>query len=148
MNTEEKVQWLTDRALIKESIYRYAAMTDDKQWPQLRALMDPEVVAVYAGHDTLVGVEAVIEFIQRATERVVWGHHKLSVAYIDFDGDEAKALTYHTSHSVVAGDPDTVVVKVARYQDTLRRDERGSWRFIHKLMEPGWNEKRQFEQRR
>ena len=65
--------------------------------------------------------------------------------HVDIDGDEASALTYHTSHQTDDADPDTVIVIVARYRDVLRRQD-GEWKIADKLMEIGWIEQRHASQ--
>jgi hypothetical protein len=42
-------------------------------------------------------------------------------------------------------DPDTVIVIVARYKDSLRR-EAGTWKIVDKYMEIGWLEERHYSQ--
>ena len=39
------------------------------------------------------------------TKDKAWQHHKLTVYHVDIDGDEARALTYHTSHQTTVGRP-------------------------------------------
>jgi hypothetical protein len=75
------------------------------------------------------------------TKDKAWQHHKLTVYHVDIDGDEARALTYHTSHQTTFDDPDTVQVIVARYRDVLRRDGDG-WKIANKVFEIGWMEER------
>ena len=147
MSLEDDVRTLLDRQRIADNIYRYASATDDKDWDRLRSLFADDVIASYAGHPDIEGADALVKFIAAATAHVTWGHHMMSVAHIDIDGDVASTLTYHTSHSVCDGDPDTVIVKVARYRDVQRRQADGSWRFTRKVMEPGWNETRHARQR-
>ena len=57
----------------------------------------------------------------------------------------ARTLTYHTSHQTTVEDPDTVIVLVARYKDSLRR-QGGTWKIFDKYMEIGWLEERHYSQ--
>lgn len=148
MALADQVTELLDKRAIEEVLYRYASATDGKEWDALREVLSEDVLGEYAGHDPVHGREALIRWIQAATERVRWGHHKLTVYSVEISGDSAKALTYHTSHSVLFDDPDTVIVKISRYRDELTRTEQGAWVIAHKVLEDGWNEKRSAPQRR
>ena len=54
---------------------------------------------------------------------VVWQHHLLSVYHVEVDGDDAKALVYHTSHQLFEDDPDSAKLLVGRYHNELRREQ-------------------------
>ncbi len=83
-----------------------------------------------------------MKWIDEMTATKTWQHHKLNVYHIDFTGpDEARTLTYHTSHQTDSEDPGAVVLIVARYRDTLRRTADG-WKITEKIMESGWSERR------
>jgi hypothetical protein len=65
----------------------------------------------------------------------------LSVYHVDIDGDEATALTYHTSYQITRDRPDEAAMIVARYHDRLVRVD-GRWLIREKRMEIGWRETR------
>ncbi len=103
--------------------------------------MADDVVAQYGDHPPIEGADALVESIRAATKDRPWQHHKLTVYHVDINGDEATALTYHTSHQTTVEDPDTVLVIVARYHDVLRRHGT-TWQIARKAMEIGWRESR------
>ena len=83
----------------------------------------------------------VARWIAEATATVVWQHHLLSVYHVDVDGDDAKALVYHTSHQVFEDAPDTAKLLVGRYHLELRR-EPGGWRISRLVLEILWGEEK------
>jgi hypothetical protein len=55
--------------------------------------------------------------------------------------DHAQALTYHTSHQISTGEPESVRLLVGRYRDRLVRVD-GRWLISNKHFEIGWRETR------
>ena len=145
LDLERTVQDLVDRQQITDTLYRYASTIDYKDYPTLRSLFVDDAVGQYGGADPIRGADNIVKWIDEATQDRAWQHHKLTVYHIDIDGDEAKTLTYHTSHQTTVDDPDNVIVIVARYKDTLRRDG-GTWKIADKYMEIGWIEERRASQ--
>ena len=145
MDLERAVQDLVDRQQIADTLYRYASSIDDKDYMTLRSLFVDDAVGKYGDAPAIEGADQIVKWIDEATQDRAWQHHKLTLYHIDLDGDEARTLTYHTSHQTTTDDPDTVIVIVARYKDVLRR-EGGTWKIADKLMEIGWVERRQASQ--
>jgi 3-phenylpropionate/cinnamic acid dioxygenase small subunit len=149
MDIERAVRDLVDRQQIADTLYRYASSIDDKDYVTLRSLMVDDAVGKYGDAPAIEGADQIVKWIDEATQDRAWQHHKLTVYHvdidIDIDGDEARALTYHTSHQTTVDDPDTVIVIVARYRDVLRR-EGGTWKIADKRMEIGWVEQRHASQ--
>ena len=141
MDIERTVQDLVDRQQIADTLYRYASSIDYKDYPTLRSLFVDDAVGKYGDAPAIEGADEIVKWIDEATKDRAWQHHKLTVYHVDIDGDEARALTYHTSHQTTVDDPDTVIVIVARYRDVLRR-EGGTWKIADKRMEIGWIEQR------
>jgi 3-phenylpropionate/cinnamic acid dioxygenase small subunit len=141
MDTERAVQELLDRQRIEDTLYRYASTIDDKDFARLRELFTDDVVGTYGDFPTIHGADELVRWIDGMTKDKAWQHHKLTVYHVDIDGDEAHALTYHTSHQTTVDDPDTVLVIVARYRDVLRRAGAG-WKIANKVFEIGWTEER------
>lgn len=137
-----QVRRLVDRQEIADVLYRYASCVDYKDFATLRSLFVDEAHGVYTTVAELTGADEIVKWIDSMTATKTWQHHKLNVYHIDFTGpDEARTLTYHTSHQTDSGDPGAVVLIVARYRDTLRRTPDG-WKIVEKIMEPGWSERR------
>ncbi len=132
---------LQDRLDITDVIYRYASTIDSFDHEGLRAVLADDLVAKYGNGEEIVGGDAVAAWIAEAIAPVVWQHHLLSVYHVDVDGDEAKALVYHTSHQVFEDDPDSAKVLVARYHNQLRREADG-WKISKLVFELLWGESR------
>ena len=82
----------------------------------------PAQPATGRGADPVIGGDAVAAWIGEAIAPVIWQHHLLSVYHVEVDGDDAKALVYHTSHQVFEDEPDSAKVLVGRYHNELRRE--------------------------
>jgi uncharacterized protein (TIGR02246 family) len=141
VNLEAAVQELLDREAIRETLLRYASTIDAKDWDGLRAVFaDDASITMVAGVKTK-GADHIVDYIRHRCRKRLWQHHLLSVYEILIDGDEASALTYHTSHQLTEGKPEAVLLLVAKYRDRLRRNG-GRWQITEKTMELGWYEER------
>ena len=135
------MQELLDFHRVSQTLYRYASSVDKKDWAAVRALFTDDATARYGNYAPLEGADAIVEFIASASEKRSWLHHLISVYHVEVEGDEASALTYHTSHQIDEADPTTVGVIVARYHDRLRLMD-GDWKIVDKWMEIGARERR------
>ena len=141
MNIEASVKELLDREHIRDTLYRYAACIDVKDWEGLKGVFADEAAITMVGGAQAKGPEEIAKYIAHRCRKREWQHHLLSVYHIDIKGDEASALTYHTSHQKTAGKPEHILQLVARYRDRLRRID-GHWKIVEKNMELGWYEER------
>jgi 3-phenylpropionate/cinnamic acid dioxygenase small subunit len=142
MDIEATLRALVDRQQIVDTLYRYASTIDAKDYPRLRSLFVDDAVAQYAGAEPIHGADAIVAWIDSMTLDRAWQHHLVNVYHVDFEGpDQARTLTYHTSHQTTTADPDTVIVIVARYRDVLHRVN-GGWKIAEKVMDVGWMEER------
>jgi hypothetical protein len=131
----------SDREQVEETLYRYASTIDAGDHERLRTLLTDDARAKYGARDWLEGADAVVSFIRDKGADVGWQHHLLSVYHVDIDGDEATALTYHTSYQITRDRPDEAAMIVARYHDRLVRVD-SRWLIQEKRMEIGWRETR------
>jgi hypothetical protein len=131
----------SDREQVEETLYRYASTIDAGDHERLHTLLTEDARAKYGARDWLEGADAVVSFIRDKGADVGWQHHLLSVYHVDIDGDEATALTYHTSYQITRDRPDEAAMIVARYHDRLLRVD-GRWLIREKRMEIGWRETR------
>ena len=141
MNIEASVKELLDREHIRDTLYRYASCIDVKDWEGLKGVFADEAAITMVGGAQAKGPEEIAKYIAHRCRKREWQHHLLSVYHIDIKGDEASALTYHTSHQKTAGKPEHILQLVARYRDRLRRID-GHWKIVEKNMELGWYEER------
>jgi hypothetical protein len=139
VTSDAAVRALQDRADVTDVLYRYASTIDAFDHAGLRGVLADDVWAQYGNADPVAGGDALARWIEEATATVVWQHHLLSVYHVDIDGDDAKALVYHTSHQLFEEDPDTAKLIVGRYRGELRR-EPGGWRISRLVLEVLWAE--------
>jgi hypothetical protein len=139
LSTDAAVRALQDRMDITDVLYRYASTIDAFDHAGLRCVLADDLWAQYGNAEPVVGGDALARWIGEATADVVWQHHLLSVYHSDVDGDDAKALVYHTSHQVFEDDPDTAKLIVGRYHCELRREPDG-WRIRRIVLEILWAE--------
>ena len=139
LSTDAAVRALQDRVDVTDVLYRYASTIDAFDHAGLRRVLADDLWAQYGNAEPVVGGDALARWIDEATADVVWQHHLLSVYHVDVDGDDAKALVYHTSHQVFEDDPDTAKLIVGRYHCELRR-EPGGWRISRIVLEILWAE--------
>ena len=130
---------IQDRIEITDVLYRYASTIDTFDVDGLRATLADDLWARYGNADPVIGGDAVAAWIAEMTASVVWQHHLLSVYHVEVDGDEAKALVYHTSHQLFEDEPESAKVLVGRYHNELRR-EAGGWRISKLVLELLWGE--------
>ena len=142
---ERALQAVIDRLQVEDVILKYASSIDFKDYPALRSTLADDVVAQYGPATPIEGGDTLVSWIEEMGADRLWQHHLLNVYHVDVDGDVARALVYHTSHSASESEPDDVLVIVARYKDTLRRVD-GSWKIADKRMELCWMETRHFSQ--
>jgi hypothetical protein len=132
---------VADRLAIADVLLGYGASIDRGDWAALRTVLADDLVAQYADGEPLEGADTVVAWIRGSTRTALWQQHFLSVAEVVLDGDTASALVNHTSHRVVAEEPDIANVNVGRYHDELRRGDDG-WRISRLRLELLWSERR------
>jgi hypothetical protein len=141
LSADPAVRALQDRMDITDVLYRYASSIDRFDLEGLRGTLADDLWAQYGNAEPVSGGDAVAGWIGEAIANVVWQHHLLSVYHVEVDGDEARALVYHTSYQVFEDDPDTAKLLVGRYHDELRR-EPGGWRISRLVLEILWAEEK------
>ncbi len=134
---DDALRRLVDRMDVSDTLYRYSSSVDNRDWSGLRSVLADDVRMRFGNGDWIVGADAVVATLEGAIAGVLWSHHFVTVYHVDVDGDEATALTYHTSHQVPAVEPDVARVVVGRYHDRLRRTDAG-WKIATKAMEIFW----------
>ncbi len=138
-STDAALRTIQDRIDITDVLYRYASTIDRFDHEGLRATLADDLWAQYGNADPVIGGDAVAAWIGEAIAPVVWQHHLLSVYHVEVDGDDGKALVYHTSHQVFEDEPDSAKVLVGRYHNELRREADG-WKISRLVLELLWAE--------
>jgi ketosteroid isomerase-like protein len=139
VSAETALRTIQDRIEITDVLYRYASTIDRFDLEGLRETLADDLWAQYGNADPVIGGDAVARWIADAIAPVTWQHHLLSVYHVEVDGDEAKALVYHTSHQLFENEPESAKVLVGRYHNQLRR-EPGGWKISKLALELLWGE--------
>jgi len=145
MTDDALLRRVLDRQAIEDTLYKYAATIDLKDYVGLRTVFTDDVVAQYAGAPEVHGADQLVAWIREMSPTQGFQHHLINVYEVEIEGDEAKTYTYHTSHQVDTTTPDHVYLIVGRYRDVLRRVD-GRWLIADKRMEVGWMEQREYSQ--
>jgi ketosteroid isomerase-like protein len=139
LSADPALRVIQDRIDISDVLYRYASTIDKFDLDGLRDTLSDDLWALYGNAEPVIGGDAVAAWIGEAIEPVIWQHHLLSVYHVEVDGDDAKALVYHTSHQVFRDEPESAKVLVGRYHNELRR-EAGGWKISRLVLELLWGE--------
>ena len=139
LSADPALRVIQDRIDISDVLYRYASTIDEFDLDGLRSTLSDDIWGQYGNAEPVLGGDAVAAWIGEAIEPVIWQHHLLSVYHVEIDGDDAKALVYHTSHQVFRDEPESAKVLVGRYHNELRRDV-GGWKISRLVLELLWGE--------
>jgi len=139
VSVEQTLRTIQDRIEITDVLYRYASTIDRFDLEGLRDTLADDLWAQYGNADPVIGGDAVVAWIAEAIAPVTWQHHLLSVYHVEVDGEEAKALVYHTSHQLFEDEPESAKVLVGRYYNELRRGGDG-WKISRLVLELLWGE--------
>ncbi|MFL5828892.1 MAG: nuclear transport factor 2 family protein [Solirubrobacteraceae bacterium] len=139
LSADPALRAIQDRIDISDVLYRYASTIDEFDLDGLRSTLSDDIWAQYGNAEPVLGGDAVAAWIGEAIEPVIWQHHLLSVYHVEVDGDDAKALVYHTSHQVFRDEPESAKVLVGRYHNELRREADG-WKISRLVLELLWGE--------
>jgi ketosteroid isomerase-like protein len=139
VSVEETLRAIQDRIEITDVLYRYASTIDAFDLDGMRGTVTDDLRAQYGNAEPVVGGDAVAAWIAEMIAPVIWQHHLLSVYHVEVNGDDAKALVYHTSHQLFEDEPETAKVLVGRYRNELRREADG-WKISQLVLELLWGE--------
>ncbi len=139
ISADPALRAIQDRIDITDTLYRYASTIDKFDVGGLRGTLADDLFAQYGNADPVLGGDAVAAWISEMIQPVVWQHHLLTVYHVEVDGDDAKALVYHTSHQVFEDEPESAKVLVGRYHNELRREPDG-WKISKLVLELLWGE--------
>jgi 3-phenylpropionate/cinnamic acid dioxygenase small subunit len=130
---------LQDRQEIEDVLYRYSSAVDSFDYDGVRSALADDIEAHYGNADPVHGADALVVWIEQATQTIIWQHHLLNVYQVKIDGDQAQALSYLTSYQVFNENKHAAVILVARYHDELRHSSDG-WKISKRTMELLWGE--------
>jgi hypothetical protein len=137
----DALQLLLDRTEVGDTLCRYGSSVDRADWTGLRQILTDDVRVRYGNASWIDGAANLVTMLETSLADSIWRHHLIVVYHAEFDGNEAKALSYHTSHLMFSSHPDVARVTIGRYHDRLQRTPDG-WKISKKVMELLWSGER------
>ena len=141
MGTAARDTDLLEKAAIRETLLRYAAGIDRRDWDLMLACFTEDVWAIFQGNDLGRGREKILAYINTAAEglRILSSIHMLANMYIELEGARATADTYGIGYLVFESDSGpTLRTRHLHYIDDLVRSDDGSWLIAKRVLTNDW----------
>jgi hypothetical protein len=127
---DDPVQWLVDRAEIAETVYKYAAGMDTRDWDLFRSIFADEVVADFSSYSGQAPRTQTPDTMVKDARFLISGldasQHTMSNPRITIDGDRAECIVYAQAHHVLVNDlGDPSYTFGCYYTDGLTRTSAG-----------------------
>ncbi len=134
---------LMEKAEIRETLLRYAAGIDRRDWDLMLSCFTDDVWAIFQGNDLGRGRDKILAYINTAAAgfRIVSSIHMLANMYIELDGARATADTYGIGYLVFETDTGigpTLRTRHLHYIDDLVRNDDGSWLIAKRVLTNDW----------
>ena len=132
---------LLEKAAIRETLLRYAAGIDRRDWDLMLSCFTEDVWAIFQGNDLGRGRDKILAYINTAAAgfRIVSSIHMLANMYIELDGARATADSYGIGYLVFdAGSGPTLRTRHLHYIDNLVRNDDGSWLIAKRVLTNDW----------
>ena len=132
---------LLEKAAIRETLLRYAAGIDRRDWDLMLSCFTDDVWSNFQGNDLGRGRDKILAYINTAAAglRIVSSMHLLANMYIELDGAKATADTYGIGYLVFdAGAGPTLRTRHLHYIDDLVRVDDGSWLIAKRVLTNDW----------
>ena len=132
---------LLEKAAIRETLVRYAAGIDRRDWDLMLSCFTDDVWAIFQGNDLGRGRDKILAYINTAAAdlRIVSSVHFLGNMYVEVDGERATADTYGIGYLVFdAGAGPTLRTRHLHYLDDLVRMVDGSWLIAKRVLINDW----------
>ena len=132
---------LLEKAAIRETLLRYAAGIDRRDWDLMLSCFTEDVWANFQGNDLGRGRDKILAYINTAASRlrIMSSIHMLANMYIEVNGARATADTYGIGYLVFdAGTGPTLRTRHLRYIDDLVREDDGSWLIDKRVLTNDW----------
>lgn len=134
MNESERLQWLTDRALITDVMSAYATGLDARDWELWRSIFLNEVIfdlSSWTGQAPRpLDTDRVVAGQARIFAELTFTQHSITNHRITIDGDRARVLAHmRAEHWIDAGPPEGSdrYTMYGYYDDKLVRTD-GGWK--------------------
>ena len=126
---------LADRLAAQDTIVAYANSLDDRDFDSYRRLFRPDVILEGFGPKTIRGVDAWLEFVEKALAPYRQTQHMLGPQLATIDGDDADARTDLQAIHMMKEPAGEIFTLWGTYQTRFRRGADGTWRIArHELV--------------
>jgi hypothetical protein len=133
-SSEDRLQWLVDRAEIAELLVGYAGCIDRRDWIGLQGCYTEDGVMRHG--DASVPRERVPDLSEQILAGCASSHHLVGDPSIDIEGDTARTHSHYIATHV--SDGTTVKRQGGGWYDCeLRRTEHG-WKFTSVRSQTAW----------
>jgi hypothetical protein len=132
---------LLEKAAIRETLLRYAAGIDRRDWDLMLSCFTDDVWAIFQGNDLGRGRDKILAYINSAASgfRIVSSIHMLANMYVELGGARATAETYGIGYLVFdSGTGPTLRTRHLHYIDDLVRSDDGAWLITKRILTNDW----------
>jgi hypothetical protein len=132
---------LLEKAAIRETLLRYAAGIDRRDWDLMLSCFTEDAWAIFQGNDLGRGRDKILAYINTAASglRIVSSIHMLANMYIELDDARATADTYGIGYLVFdSGSGPTLRTRHLHYIDDLLRSDDGAWLIAKRVLTNDW----------
>lgn len=139
--TQARDAELLEKAAIRDTLLRYAAGIDGRDWDLMLSCFTDDVAANFQGNDLGRGKDKILAYINTAAAgfRIVSSIHLLANMYVEVDRQRARAVTYGIGYLVYdAGSGEMLRTRHLHYVDELVRSADGSWLISQRTLTNDW----------
>ncbi|MFI3162968.1 MAG: nuclear transport factor 2 family protein [Bacillota bacterium] len=141
MNTEQTIKWLYDKALIEQTILKYATAADLRDWDLLKSILCDEI---HIDFTTSGGPAATLtseQYIGQVTSLIPGfdvTQHQLTNFVVDIDGDTASTVVYMQAEHFAFEGTDEICRTVGGYYTHKLKKENGNWKICSLKLTATW----------
>lgn len=141
MNTEQTIAWLYDKALIEQTILKYATAADLRDWDLLKSILADEIDIDFTSSG---GPAATVTNTQYVTQvkALIPGfdvtQHQLTNFVIDINGNTASTVVYMQAEHFIREEAKEIDRAVGGYYSHKLKKENGNWKIYSLKLTATW----------
>lgn len=141
MNTEQTIKWLYDRALIEQTILKYATAADLRDWDLLKSILADEIHIDFTTSGGPAMTLTKEEYIGQVTSLIPGfdvTQHQLTNFVITINGDTANTVVYMQAEHFVHEGSSEIDRAVGGYYTHELQKENGHWKICSLKLTATW----------
>lgn len=141
MNIDQTVKWLYDRALIEQTILKYATSADTRDWDLLKSILTPELdidFTTAGGPAMTVTSEQYVSQVTSLIPGFDVTQHKLTNFVIDINGDTASTVVYMQAEHFVLEGSEHIDRAVGGYYSHKLKKVNDEWKICSLKLTATW----------